>query len=641
MLSAATTNQNKPELAPRAFIPLPLGSVMPTGWLRNQLQIQASGLTGHLDEFWPSVAESAWIGGKSEGWERGPYWLDGVVPLAILTGDPKLKAKAQKWVDTILTNQQSDGWFGAATKEGNTSSSPDNRDAWPLFILYKAFMQWHEATGDPRIIPALLRGAQSIQVLLANQPLRSWAKMRWADLITPLDWLYEKTGETFLLDLAQTLHTQGYDWEKWFTDFPAKQRTDTSKMNGLGGEDALERHGVNNAMGVKAGAVWFRHTQKDASKENTLLAVRTLDKYHGQVTGMFSGDEHLAGRSPVQGTETCTIVEYMYSLEQSIAVTGNVFLADKLERIAYNALPAALTRDMWARQYDGQPNQVLCSVAPRQWVSNGPDSNLYSLEGHFGCCTANFHQGWPKLVASLWMKKDTGLAAVAYGPCTVQTEVGGANITIAETTEYPFKNEITFTVTQIDKPTAFPLHLRVPEWAEGGATVSINNEAAQTADAGAFHVVSRIWKTGDTLTLRLPFTLRRETGYENATSLVRGPLVMALRIGEDKKYLRGEKPHADYAILPTTPWNFGLVASGEAAFPVKESPVSAVPFAGDAPPVVVTATAYQIPDWKLAKESAALPSPAAWTPPVSIPKQAVELVPFGCTMLRISEFPSQ
>jgi len=89
--SAMKGAESDSELVARAFQPLPLGSVRPGGWLRNQLRIQADGLSGHLDEFWPDVAESAWIGGAAEGWERGPYWLDGVVPLAFLLDDDRLK----------------------------------------------------------------------------------------------------------------------------------------------------------------------------------------------------------------------------------------------------------------------------------------------------------------------------------------------------------------------------------------------------------------------------------------------------------------------------------------------------------------------------------------------------------------------
>src|ERR1700733_15719621 len=98
------------------------------------------------------------------------------------------------------------------------------------------------------------------------------------------------------------------------------------------------------------------------------------------------------------------------------------------QTIAYNALPGALTSDMWAHQYDEQPNQVLVSKEKRDWTTNGPDSNLFGLEPNFGCCTANFHQGWPKFVSSLFMLSGAqessahdGLVATVYAPCEVST----------------------------------------------------------------------------------------------------------------------------------------------------------------------------------------------------------------------------
>src|SRR5512146_2336766 len=116
-------------LTPNQFEPLPLGSIRASGWLRDQLRIQADGLSGHLDEFWPDVAESGWIGGSAEGWERGPYWLDGVVPLAHRLRDDALLAKARRWVDEIIDRQQPDGWLGPVR-----DASTDRRrahDPWP------------------------------------------------------------------------------------------------------------------------------------------------------------------------------------------------------------------------------------------------------------------------------------------------------------------------------------------------------------------------------------------------------------------------------------------------------------------------------------------------------------------------------
>ena len=98
-------------LAEPAFRPLPLGAIRPRGWLERQLRIQAAGLSGHLDEFWPDVAESQWFGGSAEGWERAPYWMDGVIPLAWVLDDAALKAKVAGHVDQILGAQRPDGTF--------------------------------------------------------------------------------------------------------------------------------------------------------------------------------------------------------------------------------------------------------------------------------------------------------------------------------------------------------------------------------------------------------------------------------------------------------------------------------------------------------------------------------------------------
>lgn len=68
------------------YVPLPLGTVTPKGWLLDQLILQAEGLSGHLAQFWPDVQKSVWIGGGGDGGlhERTPYWLNGIVPLAFL-----------------------------------------------------------------------------------------------------------------------------------------------------------------------------------------------------------------------------------------------------------------------------------------------------------------------------------------------------------------------------------------------------------------------------------------------------------------------------------------------------------------------------------------------------------------------------
>ena len=108
---------NRSPLTESRYLELPLGAIKPEGWLRLQLQAQVTGLTGHLDEVYPNVvgARNAWLGGDGDAWERGPYWIDGLLPLAYILDDEDLKVKAQVWVEAILGSQKEDGYFGPDT----------------------------------------------------------------------------------------------------------------------------------------------------------------------------------------------------------------------------------------------------------------------------------------------------------------------------------------------------------------------------------------------------------------------------------------------------------------------------------------------------------------------------------------------
>lgn len=77
--AAAPYANNRAPLREKPFVKLPLGAIRAEGWLRDQLQRQADGLTGHLDSVYPEVMgpRNGWLGGDGDVWERGPYWIDG------------------------------------------------------------------------------------------------------------------------------------------------------------------------------------------------------------------------------------------------------------------------------------------------------------------------------------------------------------------------------------------------------------------------------------------------------------------------------------------------------------------------------------------------------------------------------------
>src|SRR5436853_1726522 len=374
---------NRAPLRQNAFNPLPVGAIQPRGWLRQQLEIQAEGLTGHLDEFWKDVgSNSGWLGGTGESWERGPYYLDGLLPLAYQLADTRLKGKANRWVDWTLNHQRADGQIGPSS----------NDDWWPRMVMLKVLTQYEEATGDPRVIPAMTKYFNYELRALPGRPLRDWGRYRWQDNVYSVLWLYNRTGQRDLLELAKLLHQQGYDWQAHFANFRYTNKTDRSILprepGGKPPDEAMQTHGVNNAMALKASPIWFLLSGQTQDRAALGVQLEQLDRYHGLPNGMFSGDEHFAGQDPSQGIELCAVVEEMFSLEQAFAILGEPILADRLERVAYNALPATLSTDMWSHQYDQQPNQISCTRAHRQWSTNNDDSNLFGLEPNFGCCTA-------------------------------------------------------------------------------------------------------------------------------------------------------------------------------------------------------------------------------------------------------------
>lgn len=621
--------QPAPSLQPFAFQPLPLGAVKPAGWLARQLRIQADGLTGNLDLFWPDIKESGWIGGKDEGWERMPYWLDGALPLAYLLDDAALTARIERYLDCILDHQQEDGWLGPE-QSSSRSGSYKPRDPWPVFVMLKVLTQFHEVTGDPRVIPAMQRFLHCLATQLDERPLFDWNKFRWQDLVLCIHWLYDRTGEAWLLELANEAHAQGYDWLAHFGDLPIKERVRLW---------TFESHVVNNAMAVKAPGVWYRQSGGAVHRTLAAKALEELDKYHGQATGVFTGDECFAGKMPSQGTELCAVVEYMFSLELLTAILGDTAFADRLERITFNALPATFKPDMWAHQYVQQANQVVCKVSPeRVYGTNGPEANLFGLEPNYGCCTANMHQGWPKFTSHLWMRTpDGGLAAVAYAPSSVRTTIGDANVEATLRTDYPFSDELVFSVVT-DKPASFPLVLRIPAWVDG-ATLKVADGETERPAPGTWHRIAREWSGMSTVILTLPMPVRTERRFNDAVSISKGPLLFSLKIGEEWKRLRGDDPHADWEVFPVTPWNYALQAVGEGSAWIEfESRAPGdCPFSPEGAPVTATVKGRLLPEWGLERDAAAPPPQS----PVQsdLPLTGLELIPYGCTNLRVTEFP--
>lgn len=623
-LMTVNYNFGREPLAGTVFAELPLGAVKPEGWLKDQLRIQARGFTGRLPAFWDYLGDnSGWLGGTGESWERGPYYLDGLLPLAYLLDDEELIKRAEKWIEWTLNSQREDGQFGPAV----------NDDWWCRMVMMKAIIQYEEATGDDRVIPFLLKYFKYQSDKIDTFPLNEWGKARGGENILVLQWLYGRTGEKCLFDLIYKIHGQTIDWTGIFNSFPY-WRYQTAFDHRI--------HVVNVAMALKEPALFYLVSKAAMHKDASRKGIDSLMTYHGQLNGMFSGDEWLAGTHPSQGTELCAVVEYMFTLENLFRIYGEGIYGDILERVAFNALPATISPDWTSHQYVQQVNQIKCSAERRNWTENRDDANIFGLEPNFGCCTANMHQGWPKYAARLWMATDDrGLAAVSYAPCKVHASVAdGVDADITVDTAYPFRDKVIIRIN-LSRDTKFPLKLRLPKWCKKPA-ILVNREIVEYRVEHDIASIERIWNNGDLLELTLPMEAYIEHRGNNAVGVFRGPLLFALPLEE--KWIRrsGNLPFANYEVFRknSSNWNFALqldTEKPENSFEVSEEPIAVQPFSSGNAPVKLKSAARRVPQWTEEMNSAG-------TPPISPviseePIEDITLVLYGSARLRVAEFP--
>ncbi|TPE44047.1 beta-L-arabinofuranosidase domain-containing protein [Pontibacter mangrovi] len=649
---AQNYTNNRAPLKEKTFIELPLGSIKPKGWLHEMLVRQKNGASGQLDQLYPQVMgpRNGWLGGDGDQWERGPYWIDGLLPLAYILDDQELKDKVQPWVEWAIKSQRPDGYFGPSTDYGPEKGLQRNnsQDWWPKMVMLKVLQQYYSATGDQRVIKLMSNYFKYQLKTLPEKPLGNWtfwAEYRSADNLQAVYWLYNITGEKHLLELGNILHEQGYDFVDMFLN-----RDDLTRINTI--------HCVNLAQGIKEPVIYYQQDSDEKYLHAVKKAFADIRQFHGQPQGMYGGDEALHGNNPTQGSELCSAVELMFSLEKMMEITGDLQFADHLERVAFNALPTQVSDDFMTRQYFQQVNQVKISRHPRNFdINHGETDLVYGLRTGYPCCTSNMHQGWPKFTQNLWYAtKDNGLAALVFSPSEVRAKVGdGVAVKMTEDTNYPFNEGINFKldIEGKQKKVAFPFHVRIPSWSKN-AKVTINGKPWEgEAKPNSIIVINRTWKSGDVVALDLPMHIETSTWYENAMAVERGPLVYALKVEEDwsKKQIKDNPERYGreyYEVSPATDWNYGILdfpkdKTQEVFTVVKKDTKGAYPWNLAGAPIEIKVKGKQLPFWSLYNEMAG-PQPYSRmiygiSSVKEMPEVELTLIPYGCTTLRVTEFP--
>ena len=808
LILPSTSSLPAKQLAPLAYRPLQLGSIVPNGWMRSQLAAQQSGLCGrgwlggggHIDD-------SNWLGGHGYNGlaESYPYWLNGAWPMVVLlqneTGQKSIRDQMNFVFDRQDNASVAKGWLGPLV-----DGSP-----WSSFRFLVSLTQYLDATGDLRAARSMFTFATRLLDHLKSVPLGegSWSQSRWQELLEGYQWLLDSkyssvASEAQIADvwsLMQLASKQGFDWIKWvesdeahpFMNISAGKFKPTAYIlnHDISGDDlsasplsdgsthldcekmcnatkecvayVFAPKGCNdkgdmpqNFCWLKSGVAapvkqtcrnyrvirnssddsdihpWFPNNQKDADligynhwlsvglnrqwthgvnlgqammtwglmhrltggKEGDYIARgrKAWDKVmalHGQSTGVFTGDETLAGTAANRGTETCGVVEAMNAAAEQFAITGDPSYADQLERIAFNALPAAFFNgSMWTLNYFQQVNKL----EAMDGEPNCEQGCTYCFGMVYECCVSNHAQGWPKFAARQITVASSGALAIMHYFSSSSTRPialpGGVTIaSLNIDTRYPFSDTIAVDIKSASGD--FDMEVRIPAWA---TEATVNGKRAMPG----MHKFP-VTKGDSTIQIVLPMKIRVERRpatqmvpppaapvANNAATIHRGPLMYA--VDRDAVYdhsapfdvstnLRpqGQFHGQNNYLLGTGEWRHAIVLNDDAnperelrfeeraplPLPLGQGPFSAALVPGR---IIARAVTLNATVWDLVasgrgaatacgKGSTSIPSyTSGWADlppgsPVPVhfePQEAFDivLVPYGATNLRVGEIPT-
>ncbi len=619
-----------------AFSELPAGSVQPRGWLEKWLERQAQGLTGHPENMSypydtcmyagiippPSFHDKWW----SPWWpyEQTGYFVDATTRLSWLIHDPGISQRRDANMDFILNHSYGTNYGGSSW-------------CWPNAVVGRALMAEFSATGD-------LKVASTMENWLTTSADEISKGGRNGANFEEAFYLYGLTGDTRLLDLCRKIY-QGYLTTT--NSFCTPEKIESSAP--------FHEHGVTAAETLKCFPLMYAYTGDAGALRLARAAYQKVLDHNLMADGGIVSSEHLEQTSFYSLHESCDITDWSWSFGYMLMATGDAKFADLVERTTFNALPGAVTKDFKQLQYFSAVNQTVIgptnSHTPR-W----PTRMTYRAAHDTECCAGNINRAMPNYVTRMWMRsQDDGLAAVYYGPCEVTAPMPSGPVTIAEETDYPFRDTISFKI-KATKATRFNLQLRIPGWCDHAELELNGKKVPGVQSAGSFASIQRVFRNGDVVTLKLPMSVRVENWFKGqSVCFTRGPLVYSLKIDakriehtsdsdDIKPFELGHEiqgfPEVEFT--PESDWRFGfdrVQENGSKAFRVIETAMTDNPFVESQTPVHIEVPLEHLPRWteKTPGEPGGLPDTNQKL--AEGPAVMSTLVPYGSTYLRLTTLP--
>lgn len=632
MKKATVIKLNSPK-----FKEISLNKIKANGFLREFLERQKQGLSGNFQSqkypfqscLWEGIIDAGFweldykgnpvpIPGDNRWWpyEQTAYLLDGLLRLGILIDDQEMINLFRRNL-TYLINHATDDRLAGKCYNYNSE--------WPMAVFFKAVTAYLDVFQDKEVLEAFHRHYQAISAEEFGNGSRN---------ITNIEGLVniaQRTGDTSLIEKAEKAY-------ELFNKFRHPQFANMSvPFDDLENSENIVVHGVTLCEEIKLPVILYMATGKKKYLDAAERGWAKVMEIHGQISGVPCSTEHAFGRDPEAGYETCVISDSLYSLGFFLMASGRVSYADQAEKIAYNALPGAVTKDFSALQYFSAPNQVVATPFSNStsFLYGSASLRQYRPDHFAACCPGNVHRAMPNFVSRMFMTCEDGTpAAVFFGPAELSGEYNGINYKIIENTNYPFEGNIEFNFAVSDNG-AIPFVWRIPEWCQS-YEVKLNGEAIKLADSfsGSFLRLENL-KNGDKLELILTLEVAHKQD-RHWSWFERGALVYTLPIEHTTVKEECSEKFPPLIMEPTLAWNYAVDPEAKATV-VKKSATTSYPY--DSAPEFLEIKARKV------KGAFAELFDTRYTPQLPLfcdledEEVTLQLVPMGSTETRLTAFP--
>ncbi|WP_400073707.1 beta-L-arabinofuranosidase domain-containing protein [Zobellia russellii] len=627
---------------PSQFHDVSLTSIEPEGWIKEFLVRQKNGLAGYPHVSGYPFNTKMWMqdidipvghfGRPDWPYEQTGYYLDGILRTGYLLNDTTLINRAKKNINHVLATPNIDGILG-----------PVNADDWSRTVFFRAIMAKYDAEPDPKILERLTDH-------YLKKP-RLFNEGRALMSIEQILWLYKKINDPRLLKLAENSfsNNQSNAVGGEYTEENKSTQPQSKILDQLLSDAIPSGHGVTFAEQVKIPAILYLHTGKQKYLDASINGLKKLKTHHLLVDGVPSSVEHLNGKSVSMAHETCDIVDLTWSLGYIMMATREGYWGDWIEKAFFNAGLGALEKNFKGHQYYSAPNQPIAAENTSQfninsnWGGMATGRMCYRTSHDTECCTGNIQRMMPSYASRMWLKDNENniIVAALYGPSNFKTDLNGKRISIKETTQYPFSEQIKFEIS-VETPTTFTLMLRKPAWCKK-PIVQVNGKKVSKfkINKGFIEIKQKI-KNSSIVELELPMlTQITRTGIEQeGISIERGPLLYALPIQHKTTtfpYIGAANVEnfPNQLMYPTSNWSYALDTTD---ISIVENEINGkYPWDLKNTPNRLRLRAKQITNWKLdgSKHLTTWPK----TPEFKPDFETIELVPIGATYLRMSILP--